>query len=52
MYIEDLELHSIDVNNAFIELTLKEDIYIKLPLRLELLLGKVLYILRSLYSLK
>lgn len=50
--MEDLELHSVDVNNAFTESTLKEDIYMQPPPGLELPPGKVLHILRSLYGLK
>ena len=49
---EDLELHSMDVNNAFTESVLKEDIYMKPPPGLELPPGKVLHILKSLYGLK
>jgi hypothetical protein len=50
--MEDLELHSVDVNNAFTESILKEDIYMQPPPGLELPPGKVLHILRSLYGLK
>jgi hypothetical protein len=50
--MEDLECHAINVNNAFIELTLKEEIYIAALPRMDLLLGYVLKVLRSLYGLK
>jgi hypothetical protein len=50
--IEDLKCYAINVNNAFIELTLKEEIYMVALPRMDLLLGYVLKVLRSLYSLK
>ena len=50
--IEDLECHQVDVNNAFTESMLKEDIYMAAPPGLEVAHGRVLHILRSLYGLK
>ena len=50
--LEDLECYQIDLNNAFTELILKDDIYILSPLSLDLIPGRKLYILRSLYGLK
>ena len=50
VYKEDLECHQVDVNNAFTESFLKEDIYIKPLPGVSILLGKALYILRSLYG--
>ena len=41
-----------DVNNAFIESVLKEKIFIAAPKGVDCLRGKVLRVLRSLYSLK
>jgi hypothetical protein len=50
--MEDLKCHAIDVNNAFIELTLKEEIYMVALPRMDIPLGYVLKVLRSLYGLK
>jgi hypothetical protein len=50
--IEDLKCYAVNVNNAFIELTLKEEIYMAAPPRMDIPLGYVLKVLRSLYSLK
>jgi hypothetical protein len=50
--IEDLKCYTVDVNNAFTELTLKEEIYIVALPRMNILLGYVLKVLRLLYSLK
>jgi hypothetical protein len=48
----DLEYHQVDINNAFIESDLREDIYIKLPLGVPVNLGLAFKVLRSLYGLK
>jgi hypothetical protein len=50
--LEDLELHQVDVNNAFTESSLKEDIYMKPPSGVTVKPGRVLRVLRSLYGLK
>ena len=50
--MEDLECHQIDVNNAFTESFLKEQIYMKPPPGVNLLPGQALLIRRSLYGLK
>ena len=50
--LEDLECHQVDVNNAFTESMLKEDIYMSPPPGLDLAPGRKLHILRSLYGLK
>ena len=50
--IKDIECHYVDVNNAFIESFLKEDIYIKPLLGVDVLLGMCLKVCRSLYRLK
>jgi hypothetical protein len=50
--IEDLKCHAVDINNAFIELTLKEEIYMVAPPRMDIPLGCVLKVLRLLYGLK
>jgi hypothetical protein len=50
--MEDLECYAVDVNNAFTELMLKEEIYIAAPLGVDVPLGYVLKVLRSLYGLK
>ncbi len=49
---EDLECHQVDVNDAFTESFLKEDIYMKPPPGVKISPGKALHILRSLYRLK
>lgn len=49
---KDLELHQIDVNNAFTESNLLEDIYMIPPPGVEVPPNMVLKILRSLYGLK
>lgn len=49
---EDLECHQVDVNNAFTESMLKEDIYMSPPSGLSLAPGRALHIVRSLYGLK
>ena len=49
---KDLELHQVDVNNAFTESTLQEDIFMIPLLGVEIPQGIALKILRSLYSLK
>ena len=41
-----------DINNAFIESVLKEKIFIAAPKGVDCLRGKVLRVLRSLYSFK
>jgi hypothetical protein len=50
--MEDLECYAINVNNAFTELTLKEEIYMAAPPRMDIPLGYILKVLRSLYGLK
>ena len=50
--IKDLKLIYIDVENIFIELPLKEEIYLKLLKGVRVNSGYILYILQSLYSLK
>jgi len=48
----NLEIHAANVNNAFIELFLKEVIYIKALLRVDMPTRQYLKINQSLYSLK
>lgn len=50
--LEDLECHQVDVNNAFTESSLKEDIYMKPPPGVDVRPGRALHILKSLYGLK
>lgn len=50
--IHDLELHQVDVNNAFTESFLKEEIYMAPPPGVPTAPGQVLKVLRSLYGLK
>jgi hypothetical protein len=50
--IQDLECHSVDVNNAFTESFLKEDIYMKAPPGMTVPAGQCLKVCRSLYGLK
>ncbi len=50
--MEDLELHQVDVNNAFTESFLKETIYMAPPPGVKVAPGRALRILRSLYGLK
>ena len=50
--IEYHECYQINVNNAFTELINTEDIYITLPEGILILIKTILYILKSLYSLK
>lgn len=50
--IENLECHQVDVNNAFTESLLKENIYMSPPPGIELPPRMMLHILRSLYGLK
>jgi hypothetical protein len=50
--LEDLECHQIDINNAFTESKLKEEIYMAPPPGIEVKPGCVLKIQRSLYGLK
>jgi hypothetical protein len=50
--IQDLECHSVDVNNAFTESFLKEDIYMKVPPGMTVPTGQCLKVCRSLYGLK
>ncbi|OBW64777.1 MAG: Nucleotide-diphospho-sugar transferase [Aureobasidium pullulans] len=50
--MEDLECHAVDVNNAFTESTLKEEIYMAAPPGMNIPPGCVLKVLRSLYGLK
>jgi hypothetical protein len=50
--MEDLECHAVNVNNAFTESMLKEEIYMAAPPGVDVPLGCVLKVLRSLYGLK
>lgn len=50
--LEDWELHQVDVNNAFTESILKEDIYMQAPQGVHVHRGEVLHLLKSLYGLK
>jgi hypothetical protein len=50
--MHDLECHQVDVNNAFTESYLREDIYMKLLLGVTVKPGQVFKVLRSLYGLK
>jgi len=50
--ILDLELHAVDVNNAFTESFLKEVIYMRVPPGVDVPAGQCLKINRSLYGLK
>ncbi|GIZ47373.1 hypothetical protein CKM354_001046600 [Cercospora kikuchii] len=49
---KDLELHQVDVNNAFTESTLQEEIFMIPPPGVKIPPNMVLQILRSLYGLK
>ena len=49
---EDLECHQVDVNNAFTESALSEQIYMSPPPGVDVLPGQVLHVRRSLYGLK
>lgn len=48
----NIELYQIDINNAFTESRLREDIYIAPPDRVRVAPGRVFKLLRSLYGLK
>ena len=50
--LEDLKLYIINILNAFIELILKEEIYIEVLPSIDITTNKALLLLRSLYSLK
>ena len=50
--LKDLECHMIDVNNAFTESILKEDIYMAPLSEVDISLSKVFWVLQSLYGLK
>lgn len=50
--VEDMECHCVDVNNAFTESFLKEDIYMKPPQGVDVPPGMCLKVCRSLYGLK
>jgi len=50
--IQDLECHQVDVNNAFTQSFLKEEIYMEAPPGVNVARGQVLKVLRSLYGLK
>ena len=52
MAVRNIECYQVDINNAFIESVLKEKIFIAAPKGVNCLRGKVLRVLRSLYSLK
>ena len=49
---EDLDCEQIDVNNAFTESVLKENIYMQAPDGVDVPPGHVLHLLKSLYGLK
>ena len=48
----DLELYQVDVNNAFTESRLREEIYMAPPEGVTVMPGRVFKLLRSLYGLK
>jgi hypothetical protein len=48
----DLECYQVDINNAFTESDLREDIYMKPPLGVPINPGLAFKVLRSLYGLK
>jgi hypothetical protein len=50
--MHDLECHQVDVNNAFTESYLREDIYMKPPPGVTVKPGQAFKVLRSLYGLK
>ena len=50
--VRNIDCHQVDVNNAFTESVLKEKIFIAAPEGVDCPRGKVLRVLRSLYSLK
>jgi hypothetical protein len=50
--LEDLECHQVDINNAFTESMNTEIIYISPPDEVYTVKGRVLKVLKSLYSLK
>ena len=50
--LKDLECHMIDVNNAFTESILKEDIYMAPLSEVDISSDKVFWVLQSLYGLK
>ena len=52
MAVEDMEAEQVDVNNAFTESKLRETIYMKPPLGVEIRPGSTLRLLQSLYGLK
>ncbi len=49
---EDLECHSVDIKNAFVNSDLEEKIYLSSPDGVDVSQGKALLVLRSLYGLK
>ena len=49
---KDLECHQVDINNAFTESDLDEDIFLSPPYGVKMHQDKVLKVLRSLYGLK
>jgi hypothetical protein len=49
---QDLKYYQIDVNNAFIKLYLKKEIYLVVPDGIKITSGKVLRLQKSLYGLK
>jgi hypothetical protein len=49
---EGLEIHQMDVRNAFLNGTLDETIYLRAPAGLNLQKGKCLHLLKSIYGLK
>ena len=50
--LKDLECHMININNAFTELILKEDIYMAPLSGVDISSGKAFWVLQSLYGLK
>ena len=51
-YLRDLKCSYFNIKNTFTKSYLKEDIFLALPKRVTIIVGKVLKVLRSLYSLK
>ena len=50
--IEDIEVYQININNVFIESVFRDIIYIYLPEGLKIPKRQILFVVKSLYSLK
>ncbi|CCF48445.1 uncharacterized protein UHOR_13182 [Ustilago hordei] len=50
--IKDWEVHSIDVKQAYLNLNLHHDMYLKLPVGTKIPIGKALKLMKGLYGLK